>query len=254
MGNAVDSPRSSGRCGRAGRVGRTRRARRAERTWQSEGQRRRWSSRPSPRLARLYGQLTVAFLLAAGIAAFLREWRILTGICALAAAVIVLAVGVTSMRGSLRRAAYREESGRVTHLLADVDLMDGPEFERHVAALCLRDGCTRVGVDGGAGDLCADVTAYLPDGRTLVIQCKRYAEDRSVGSPDMQRFVGTARPVHAADVAVFVASCRFTDPALDLAEDQGIVLVDRDLLSRWMRGTPLTSLVDAAESRFPAEY
>ncbi|MFH9756176.1 restriction endonuclease [Streptomyces griseus] len=55
---------------------------------------------------------------------------------------------------------------------------------------------------GGSGDLAADVVAYLADGRKLVIQCKKRAPHRSVSSQDMQKFVGTARPEHGADVAL----------------------------------------------------
>lgn len=173
----------------------------------------------------------------------------LAGIVAAAAFIVVLVLGtrwlVKGVRegfGSRRRdsAAARR---RIARSLAAVDAMDGTAFEHHVAALCMRDGCTNIQVNGGAGDLGADVTGRLPNGRYMVIQCKRYAPDRSVGSPDMQRFVGTARPVHNAEVAVLVASCRFTGPAKDLAHSQRIVAVDRDLLGLWMNGTPLGSVI-----------
>lgn len=237
------------------------------------GERTRRSSRPSPRLARLYGQLTVAFLVAASAAALFQEWRLLAGVGALAGATIVLAVGASSIRRTVRRGLRSEPALRAavqpapepalepatpelalaSPSLADVDLMDGTEFERHVGALCLRDGCNEVRIDGGAGDLGADVTACLPDGRLLVVQCKRYAADRGVGSPDMQRFVGTARPVHGADVALFATTSHFTDPALELAVSQAIVVIDRVLLAQWMDGTPLDAIIAAAEADFAAE-
>ncbi|WTW95584.1 restriction endonuclease [Streptomycetaceae bacterium NBC_01309] len=235
------------------------------------GERTRRSSRPSPRLARLYGQLTVAFLVAASAAALFREWRLLAGVGALAGATIVLAVGASSIRRTLRRGLQSEPALRAavepalepapeplelalaSPSLVDVDLMDGTEFERHVGALCLRDGCNEVRIDGGAGDLGADVTACLPDGRLLVVQCKRHAPDRGVGSPDMQRFVGTARPVHAADVALFATTSHFTDPALELAVSQAIVVIDRVLLAQWMDGTPVDAIIAAAEADFAAE-
>lgn len=232
---------------RRGRRGTRRAARRAAAAAGGPGPRpSRAPAHPSPRLARLYGQLTVAFCLAAGVAAFLRAWHTLLGIAAAAGIVIVLAVGLHSLRDGVRRGLRRGPSRRdLARAMAVVDAMDGPEFEQHVAALCARDGCTDVRVDGGAGDLGADVTGYLPDGRLTVVQCKRYAPDRSVGSPDMQRFIGTARPVHGADTAVYVTTCRFTAPARELALSQAIVLVDRDVLREWMRGTPLTTIVAA---------
>ncbi|WP_436777827.1 restriction endonuclease [Yinghuangia sp. YIM S09857] len=184
--------------------------------------------------------------MAGAIAGYLRAWTVLAGIVAGAAFVVVvlgtrwLAKGFREGFGSRGEAARRR---RITRSLAVVDAMDGPAFERHVAALCERDGCRQVQVNGGAGDLGADVTGRLPDGRFMVIQCKRYAPDRSVGSPDMQRFVGTARPVHNAEVAILVASCRFTAPARDLAHSQRIAPVDRELLALWMNGTPLRSII-----------
>ncbi|MGW3509121.1 restriction endonuclease [Streptomyces sp. NPDC000994] len=97
--------------------------------------------------------------------------------------------------------------------------MDDRQFEEYVAELCRRDGCTDVRRVGGAGDLGADVTGRLPDGRRVVIQCKRYAKHRTVGSRDLQTFNGAARAEHRADVPVFVASCVFTRPAASSRQD-----------------------------------
>ncbi|MFI9111713.1 restriction endonuclease [Streptomyces venezuelae] len=110
---------------------------------------------------------------------------------------------------------------------------DPYEFEHTVAALCARDGCTSVKVVGGAGDLGADVLATTADGRRVVIQCKRYAPDHRVGSPDLQRFGGTCWSVHEADVAALVTTSSFTDPALDYAASCGILCVDGPALSAW---------------------
>ncbi|MER6853210.1 restriction endonuclease [Streptomyces flaveolus] len=110
------------------------------------------------------------------------------------------------------------------------------EFERAIADLCIRDGCAEVEVVGGAGDLGADVLAVAPDGRRLVIQCKRYCEDNKVGSEELQRFGGTCFTVHEADVAILVTSSDFTAPAVDYAEQCGIVCVDQHRLRAWSEG------------------
>lgn len=207
------------------------------------------SSRTRRALARFYTYATIAFCVAAGIAGFLREWNALVGIIAAAAFLLVVILGTRWLASGVRR-GFRPHRGtnatrrrRIVRSLTAVDAMSGTEFEHHVAALCMRDGCTQIQVNGGAGDLGADVTGRLANGRSLVVQCKRYAPDRSVGSPDMQRFVGTARPVHNAEVAIFVATCRFTAPARDLAHSQRIVTIDRELLGLWMTGTPLHSII-----------
>ncbi|WFB11828.1 restriction endonuclease [Streptomyces sp. LX-29] len=137
-----------------------------------------------------------------------------------------------------------DEAIRVGHRsLAEVDAMSWQEFERYVAGLCRRDGCTDVEVSGKSGDLGADVIATLPDGRRLVVQCKHYAPHRYVASGDMQKFVGTAWLHHKADVAVFAATCPFSKAALALAVQHGVLAVHRDLLGVWNTGTPLQAML-----------
>ncbi|MEU2607423.1 restriction endonuclease [Streptomyces albus] len=115
--------------------------------------------------------------------------------------------------------------------------LDPDGFEQAVAELCARDDCRTVEVVGGAGDLGADVTAVTPDGRRLVIQCKRYTEGNKVGSQDVQRFGGTCFTVHGAEVAVVVTTSDFTAPALAYAHECGIVCVNGQELEEWRRGT-----------------
>lgn len=113
--------------------------------------------------------------------------------------------------------------------------MTPDEFEQHVADLLREAGHREVKVSGGAGDLGADVTSRDPYGRRVVVQCKRYGPGNPVGSPDLQRFVGTARPHHKADVALFVTSSRFTRPALDYALQHGVFTIDGPALEQWRR-------------------
>ncbi|AKG43756.1 restriction endonuclease [Streptomyces xiamenensis] len=140
------------------------------------------------------------------------------------------------------RAADRRARARAT--VAALDILSWREFEEHVAWLCRRDGCGQVEVTGRAGDLGADVTALLPDGRRLVVQCKQYRADRSVGSADMQKFLGTVYQHHRADLAVFVTTAgAFTRQALELATQQRVLAIHRDYLGLWNSGTPLLDLI-----------
>lgn len=138
---------------------------------------------------------------------------------------------------------------RATLRADDYDALTPEEFEEAIAALCIRDGCSQVRVVGGAGDLGADVLAVAPDGRRLVIQCKRYGDDNKVGSQDMQRFGGTCFAVHEADVALVVTTGEFTTPAEEYAEQCGIVCVARDTLTAWSEG--LGPRPWAADTRAP---
>lgn len=110
-------------------------------------------------------------------------------------------------------------------------------FEHAVAGLCARDGCPATEVVGGPQDLGADVLARTPDGRRMVVQCKRYSDGHKVGSQDMQRFGGTCFTVHEAEVAVLVTTSDFTAPALSYAQQCGIVCVNGEELDAWRDGT-----------------
>ncbi|MEV0979486.1 restriction endonuclease [Streptomyces sp. NPDC049915] len=188
-----------------------------------------------------YGTGLAAALLVAGAAA---GWAY--------ALAVVLAGGLTAagcrlwrtdrgLRRHDRRWRHEQavEAGRRS--LATVDAMTGGEFEELVAALCRRDGCTRVRRVGGAYDGGADVMGRLPDGRTMVVQCKRYAPSRTVASRELRDLLG-AKVHFGARVAVFVTTTRFSRPAEEFARHNGILAVHRDLLGLWHNGTALPAL------------
>ncbi|WP_448332769.1 restriction endonuclease [Streptomyces sp. DSM 41534] len=151
----------------------------------------------------------------------------------------------THLRTVAEHRAWRaeEENAARERSMAEIDTMTWQRFERYVAELCRRDGCTHVIVSGKSGDLGADVVGRMPDGRRLVIQCKHYTPHRTVPSGDMQKFLGTAKAEHGADVAVFVATCDFTRAAERLAVKHEILAMHRNLLGAWVRGATLESLI-----------
>ncbi len=116
--------------------------------------------------------------------------------------------------------------------VAVTDHMTGAEFERYVARLMRASGYRGVTVSGGSGDMGADVIGRSPCGRRVVVQCKRYAGN--LGSPHVQRFAGTARDIHRADVALLVTTGRPTAQAREVARHCRITLVDRPALARWV--------------------
>ncbi|MGX1881480.1 restriction endonuclease [Streptomyces sp. NPDC055287] len=138
---------------------------------------------------------------------------------------------------AVTEAAAQAGSPVETFASTDYAAMDPEAFEQAIAALCERDGCRDVHVVGGAGDLGADVVATAPDGRRVVIQCKRYGPMNKVGSQDVQRFGGTCFAVHEAQVAAVVTTGEFTQPAAEYAEQCGILCVDHLGLVAWTDGT-----------------
>ncbi|MFF5369870.1 restriction endonuclease [Streptomyces sp. NPDC013187] len=174
----------------------------------------------------------------AGCLGLRRRWR-LRGVARRAATALDEAareaaeVLETPVVPTQREPASARADADTVAVAVDYDALTPEEFEEAIAGLCERDGCTEVEVVGGAGDLGADVLAVTPDGRRVVVQCKHYGESHRVGSQDLQRFGGTCFTVHEADVAVLVSTSDFTAPAVEYAEQCGIVCVNRDALEAW---------------------
>ncbi|MFJ9681955.1 restriction endonuclease [Streptomyces sp. NPDC101194] len=198
---------------------------------------------------RLLGLLVAAVLAVALVVAvvdwLLVHWWVLAAIGVLA----VLAGGVRLHR---KQQQARWEAVRAQGLrygLTQLDALHHTRFEDAVRDLMRRDGCRDAVRVGGAGDLGADVKATDPYGRRWVIQCKHRRNGlagSAVGTPDLQVLNGTARQVHAADVAVIVTNGRVTAPAVTFAEQQRLHVVDRHTLAVWAAGSrPLWELIRA---------
>jgi restriction system protein len=153
---------------------------------------------------------------------YTRRHPVLVASCAVAAAAVAGGVWLLANRWQKRR----------RRLGGGIDTMTGPEFEQYVAGLMRRTGFRTVQVTGQAADLGADITASAPDGRRVVVQCKRYAG--SVGSPHVQRLNGTAWTIHHAEVTMLVTTGRLTTNAVDLAVRCGITVIDRPALAAWI--------------------
>lgn len=147
------------------------------------------------------------------------------------------------VRGRDRLWRHQEAVQAGHRTLAEVDAMTGTEFEELVATLCRRDGCTDVRRVGGANDNGADVVGRLPDGRSMVIQCKRYAPTSTIASRELRDLLG-AKVHFGADLAVFVTTTRFSRPSESFAVRHDILAVHRDHLGLWNNGASLLSLTE----------
>ncbi|MFF3214728.1 restriction endonuclease [Streptomyces sp. NPDC002886] len=143
----------------------------------------------------------------------------------------------------LSRLQRGQDVKALTGLIGTIDAMTWKEFEHHVAGLLRRDGCTDVEVYGGhGGDRGVDISARTADGRTVAVQCKNFAPFRHVLSGEMQKFLGAAKVLRRADVALYVATCAFTREALAIATQGGVTAVHRGLLEAWSAGVRLQVL------------
>jgi restriction system protein len=113
--------------------------------------------------------------------------------------------------------------------IANIDYMEGEDFERYLADLLGRIGYTNIKLTEKY-DLGVDIIAHK-DGITWGIQAKRY--NSMVGATAVRQ-VYTALTRYGCDRAMVVTNNIFSRPAKTLAQDTNCVLVDRDILSEWV--------------------
>ena len=130
------------------------------------------------------------------------------------------------------------------HGLGELLALTYTEFEHAVATILSDRGYTDVVVCGGSGDLGVDIACWDQTGSKVVVQCKRYSPGKSVGSADMQRFVGMI-PHHGASSGMYVTTSSFTKAAQDLARQYRITLIDGPQLSRMVGSLSLVPVPSA---------
>jgi hypothetical protein len=110
--------------------------------------------------------------------------------------------------------------------LGDLLAMTPTEFEYFVGDLLTAHGYKNMQRVGGAGDMAADLLGHDPAGRTVIVQCKRYAPGQRIGSPVLQQFIGMMHVQHRAQAGVFVTTSGYTGQAIILAREHAITLID----------------------------
>jgi hypothetical protein len=120
--------------------------------------------------------------------------------------------------------------------LSDFLALTPTQFELAVGDLLREMGYAQVRRVGGPGDLGADLVCRDASGRQIVVQCKRYSPEKRVGSQAVQTFIGMMRVHHRAQRGIFVATSEFTGPAIELAREHGILLVDGQALVSLAQG------------------
>jgi restriction system protein len=172
-----------------------------------------------------------ALLLVVAVAEFVERHPALSGLIVLALATVGVAVLRYWLRECARQRAIEAESARS---IAATDTMSGEQFEQWVAALLARSGFDQVQVCGRTGDRGADILARTPDGRRVVVQCKRQDWTNPVGSAAIQRFAGTCHTIHQGQLCMIVTNGRFTaGDGVELARELRINLVGRAALADW---------------------
>ncbi|WP_232794947.1 restriction endonuclease [Kitasatospora sp. NRRL B-11411] len=165
---------------------------------------------------------------------------------------VVAAVGivvVAAWQRQVRTQADRERMSRLRMVLtgpSGLDSLKPDAFEFAVRDLLIRDGCRAEKV-GRSNDQSVDVLADDPMGRRWALQCK-HKQDPLNGKPVsvgvLYSLAGTYQRVHRAQVPVVVTNGRFSQKSIEWGWQQGVLLVDREVLGRWASsGRPLWELL-----------
>lgn len=136
----------------------------------------------------------------------------------------------------------RKERERIAqlHSLGDLLALTAKEFEELTAKILENSGYKNVQVVGGSGDLGVDITAIDTYGNNVVVQCKRYAPGNTIGSPTIQKFIGMMYVHHKVQKGIFVTTTSFSQPAINLAQQHNVLLID---------GVRLITLLEAMKRR-----
>lgn len=130
---------------------------------------------------------------------------------------------------SARRDFDAEKEIRIDKVSGLLDI-DPYQFELVCANILEGQGFINIVVTSHSNDKGIDINCEK--GRLkYVVQCKRYST--SVGSPDMQKFIGAMQNARA-DKGIFMATCLFTKEAIRMAEGNNIELVDKNKLAEWL--------------------
>ncbi|GFR38150.1 hypothetical protein PRECH8_14460 [Insulibacter thermoxylanivorax] len=120
---------------------------------------------------------------------------------------------------------YRDEQKLMRSGIHDIDKMDGIQFEHYLKLLFSAQGY-KVEVTRAAGDYGADLI-LRKDNKKIVVQAKRYA--KNVGISAIQEVVAS-KAYYGADEAWVVTNSDFTEAARNLAESNGVILINRERL------------------------
>jgi HJR/Mrr/RecB family endonuclease len=119
----------------------------------------------------------------------------------------------------------KEKTTELKYSIDDVDLMDGQEFEKFLSLLFSRMGY-KTEVTKASGDQGIDVVAEKNEKR-IGIQAKCYSN--TVGNSAVQEAV-SGKAFYNLDKVIVVTNNFFTESAIQLAQVNGVVLWNRELL------------------------
>ncbi|MCI2171805.1 restriction endonuclease [Schleiferilactobacillus perolens] len=114
--------------------------------------------------------------------------------------------------------------------IAQVDKMDGKEFEEYVAYLLIRNDADQVKVTQYQGDQGIDIL-FQQHGEKWGVQCKRYKH--YVSNRAVQEAIAGGAFNHLDHVMV-ITNSHFSKSAQQLAKEANVILYDRERLMKFI--------------------
>ncbi len=102
--------------------------------------------------------------------------------------------------------------------------IDGYEFEQLVGRIMTSKGHQAI-VTKKTGDSGTDIYAIM-DGKQTVVQCKHH-QDKVIGTPEIDKLLGVMAK-NKIENGLFVCTGKFSQPAIDLAVSNNILLWDKE--------------------------
>ncbi|NHZ32944.1 restriction endonuclease [Massilia rubra] len=172
--------------------------------------------------------------------------------------VLILAVvtfALWAMSVASRSAADELAAARLRALsMANVDAMNGIEFEHYAAALLANEGFTDVQVTRASGDNGVDIMATRGEKR-YAIQAKRYKG--TVSRRAVSDAVAGMLP-YGCNACMVITSGHLSPKAMDFARAHQCEIVDRDVLADWVmrfrREEPLTQYGGSGQPTEPTYH
>ena len=127
----------------------------------------------------------------------------------------------------LHKKEYSFQIRKYSEKVIDFDNMEGHLFERFCAEVLGLNGFKNVTVTQGSGDQGIDIIAYK-DNAKYGIQCKCYSAD--IGNKAVQE-VFAGKTYYHCHLGVVLTNRYFTKSAIQLANSNGVVLWNREMLS-----------------------
>jgi restriction system protein len=115
------------------------------------------------------------------------------------------------------------------HEMAEIDNMDGFEFEKYIAELLKNLEFGRAIVTKKSGDFGADIIAFNPNHEKVAVQCKRYGIKNLVGVDAVQQ-IHSAMGYFDCQKAMVITNSNFSKPAYQMAQKLEVELWNRKTL------------------------